>query len=153
MTGDQADSVRPVGIWGSRTVLRLTKWLMLLIKALEDIACSASNLPEGCGYLAKLKILYKRYLGPILTQLAYAVILLRLRPPQRWCYTPKSRRLTSHSEVSRFELDQALPYPMWRNLNENVIRQLESTSIDEICCRVHTANVESPEALQFNFVS
>ena len=56
-------------------------------------------------------------------------------------------------EAARSDLRQAVLRPLWQELNDTAIRRLESISIDDICRRARAANVEPPEAPQFDFMS
>lgn len=143
---------------------------MLAIEAVVDIAYNSSDQPVQSGDLAKRQDISKRYLEPILQQLVHAGILSGVRGPRGGYRLSRSRRRISLGEITRViskmegttdlldevarsDLGQAVLRPLWKDLNDTAIGRLESITIYEICRRARVANVEPPEAPQFDFMS
>src|SRR6202161_3373135 len=135
-------------------MLRLSKKLMFAIEAVLDIAYNAGDLPVQSGKITRRQGIPRRYLEQVLQQLVRAGVLAGVRGPRGGYRLARERRRITLGEIVRVvrELDgaddpleenvgamlgQRVVRPVWKELNDEVMRRLGAITIQDLCLRAH----------------
>jgi Rrf2 family iron-sulfur cluster assembly transcriptional regulator len=149
-------------------MLRLSKKLLFAIEAVLDIAYNAGALPVQSSEITKRQGIPRRYLEPVLQQLVRAGVLSGVRGPRGGYRLARERRRISVGEIVRVvrsletgddpvegeagaELGRKVVRPLWLELQEEVMRRLDETTIEELCLRAHKAGVAGEYAARFDY--
>ena len=149
-------------------MLRLSKKLLFAIEAVLDIAYTAGALPVQSSEITKRQGIPRRYLEPVLQQLVRAGVLSGVRGPRGGYRLARERRRITVGEIVRVvrsletgedaiegeggaELGRKVVRPLWLELQEDVMRRLDETTIEELCLRAHKAGVAGEYAARFDY--
>jgi Rrf2 family protein len=149
-------------------MLRLSKKLHFAIEAVLDIAYNAGALPVQSSEITKRQGIPRRYLEPVLQQLVRAGVLSGVRGPRGGYRLARERRRITVGEIVRVvrsletgedaiegdggaELGRKVVRPLWLELQEDVMRRLDDTTIEELCLRAHKAGVAGEYAARFDY--
>ncbi|SNB62504.1 transcriptional regulator, BadM/Rrf2 family [Arboricoccus pini] len=130
-------------------MLRLTKKLALAVEAVVDIGCHGGNEPVQSQDIAMRLGLPKRYLEQVMQQLVRAGILKGVRGPRGGYRLAREQRRISIGDVFRVirkneieeetslgsesELGSRVMAPFWMQLEEDFVRRLDDTTVEELC--------------------
>ena len=149
-------------------MIRLTKKLLFAIEAVLDIAYNAGALPVQSSEITKRQGIPRRYLEPALQQLVRAGVLTGVRGPRGGYRLARERRRITVGEIVRVvrsletaddpaegeggaELGRKVVRPLWVELQEEAMRRLDETTIEELCLRAHKAGVAGEYAARFDY--
>jgi len=149
-------------------MLRLSKKLLFAIEAVLDIAYNAGALPVQSSEITKRQGIPRRYLEPVLQQLVRAGVLSGVRGPRGGYRLARERRRITVGEIVRVvrsletgedaiegeggaDLGRKVVRPLWLELQEDVMRRLDETTIEELCLRAHKAGVAGEYAARFDY--
>ncbi|HYE50564.1 MAG TPA: Rrf2 family transcriptional regulator [Azospirillaceae bacterium] len=149
-------------------MLRISKKLMFAIEVVLDIAYNAGSEPVQSGEITARQGIPKRYLEQVLQALVRAGILSGVRGPRGGYRLARERRRISVGEIVRVvrALEQAtdpveepigstlgrkVVRPLWTELQEDCMRRLEETTIEDLCLRAHQAGIDSEATHKIDF--
>ncbi len=149
-------------------MLRLSKKLLFAIEAVLDIAYNAGALPVQSGEITKRQGIPRRYLEQVLQHLVRAGILVGVRGPRGGYRLARERRRITVGEIVRVvrSLEQArrpdrgrrrrrtgrrVVRPLWLELQEAAMKQLDATTIEELCTRAHKAGIAGEYAARYDY--
>ena len=149
--------------------MRLSKKLLFAIEAVLDIAYHSADEPVQSKDIAERQGIPRRYLEPALQALVHANILRGVRGPRGGYRLARERRKITVGDIVRVvqdkdgrsdpleepagsELGLAVLRPLWQELEEETMRRLDDTTVEDLCRRARQAGVESRAQSQFNFM-
>jgi Rrf2 family protein len=149
-------------------MLRISKKLMFAIETVLDIAYNAGSAPVQSAEITQRQGIPKRYLEQVLQALVRAGVLAGVRGPKGGYRLAKERRRISVAEIVRVvraleqgtdpieeevgaDLGRLVVRPLWGELHDAVMAQLEQTSIEDLCVRAHQAGIPSEAASKLDF--
>ncbi len=149
-------------------MLRLTKKLLFAIEAVLDIAYNAGNLPVQSSEITRRQGIPRRYLEQVLQQLVRAGVLQGVRGPRGGYRLARERRRITVGEIVRVvrsletgedpiegdggaELGHKVVRPLWLELQEELMRRLDETTIEDLCLRAHKAGIAGEFAARFDY--
>ena len=149
-------------------MLKLTKKLLFAIEAVLDIAYNAGNLPVQSSEITRRQGIPRRYLEQVLQQLVRAGVLQGVRGPRGGYRLARERRRISVGEIVRVvrsletgedpiegdggaELGHKVVRPLWQELQEELMRRLDETTIEDLCLRAHKAGIAGEFAARFDY--
>jgi Rrf2 family protein len=149
-------------------VLRLTKKLLFAIEAVLDIAYNGGTQPVQSGEITGRQGIPRRYLEQVLQQLVRAGILEGVRGPKGGYRLARERRRITVAEIVRVvraldgvedpleddggaELGRQVVRPLWTDLQEELMKRLETVTIEELCVRAHKAGVPGQYGARLDF--
>jgi len=149
-------------------MVRLTKKLLFAIEAVLDIAYNAGDLPVQSGEITHRQGIPRRYLEQVLQQLVRAGVLAGVRGPRGGYRLARERRRITLGEIVRVvrELDgagdpleetggaalsQRVVRPVWKELNDEVMRRLDAITIEDLCLRAHKDGVPGEYGAKIDF--
>src|ERR1700733_8503053 len=149
-------------------MLRLSKKLLFAIEAVLDIAYNAGNLPVQSGEITKRQGIPRRYLEQVLQQLVRAGVLSGVRGPRGGYRLARERRRITMGEIVRVvrsldggedpleedagaELGRKVVRPVWAELQEKVMAELDQITIEDLCLRAHKVGVAGDTAARLDF--
>jgi Rrf2 family protein len=149
-------------------MLRLTKKLLFAVEAVLDIAYNGGTQPVQSGEITGRQGIPRRYLEQVLQQLVRAGILEGVRGPKGGYRLARERRRISLGEIVRVvqsldgagdplgdeggaELGRRVVRPLWQDLQEELMKRLDTVTIEELCVRAHKAGVAGEYAGRLDF--
>jgi Rrf2 family protein len=149
-------------------MLRLSKKLLFAIEAVLDIAYNAGTKPVQSSEITRRQGIPRRYLEQVLQQLVRAGVLSGVRGPRGGYRLARERRRVTVGEIVRVvrsletaedpidteagsELGHKVVRPLWLELQDDVMRRLESTTIEDLCTRAHKVGVAGEYAARFDY--
>ena len=149
-------------------MLKLSKKLLFAIEAVLDIAYNAGNLPVQSGEITRRQGIPRRYLEQVLQQLVRAGVLAGVRGPRGGYRLARERRRISLGEIVRVvrsldssddlldkeagaELGRRVVRPVWVELQNKVMEQLDGITIEDLCLKAHRAGVPGEYAARLDF--
>ncbi len=149
-------------------MVRLTKKLLFAIEAVLDIVYNAGDLPVQSGEITRRQGIPRRYLEQVLQQLVRAGVLAGVRGPRGGYRLARERRRISLGEIVRVvrELDgagdpleenigavlgQRVVRPVWKELNDEVMKRLDALTIEDLCLRAHKDGVPGEYGAKIDF--
>ena len=149
-------------------MLRLTKKMLFGIEAVLDIAYNAGNAPVQSGEITSRQGIPRRYLEQVLQQLVRAGILEGVRGPRGGYRLARERRRITVGEIARVvgsveqgedplegetgsELGRRVVRPLWAELQQELMRRLDTVTIEELCTRAHRAGIAGEYAARLDF--
>jgi Rrf2 family protein len=149
-------------------MLRLTKKLLFAIEAVLDIAYNGGALPVQSAEITGRQGIPRRYLEQVLQQLVRAGILEGVRGPKGGYRLARERRRITVGEIVRVlhalegsddpleddtgaELGRHVVRPLWSDLQEELMKRLDTITIEELCTRAHNAGVAGEYASRLDF--
>ncbi|HYD32012.1 MAG TPA: Rrf2 family transcriptional regulator [Azospirillaceae bacterium] len=149
-------------------MLRISKKLMFAIEAVLDIAYNAGSEPVQSGEITRRQGIPKRYLEQVLQQLVREGILAGVRGPRGGYRLARERRRITIGEIVRVVrametaadpiedpagsiLGHKVVRPMWMDLQEECMKRLDQTTIEDLCLKARQAGVESETENRIDF--
>jgi Rrf2 family iron-sulfur cluster assembly transcriptional regulator len=149
-------------------MLRLSKKLLFAIEAVLDIAYNAGTLPVQSGEITRRQGIPRRYLEQVLQQLVRAGVLSGVRGPRGGYRLARERRRITMGEIVRVvrsldggedpleedsgaELGRKVVRPVWTELQEKVMAELDQITIEDLCARAHQAGIAGDSAVRLDF--
>jgi Rrf2 family protein len=149
-------------------MLRLTKKLLFAIEAVLDIAYNGGALPVQSAEITGRQGIPRRYLEQVLQQLVRAGILEGVRGPKGGYRLARERRRVTVGEIVRVvralegsedpleedtgaELGRRVVRPLWSDLQEELMKRLDTITIDDLCMRAHQAGIAGEYASRLDF--
>src|SRR5580692_1204394 len=139
-------------------MLRLSKKLMFAIEAVLDIAYNSGAQPVQSREINSRQGIPRRYLEQVLQQLVRAGILDGVRGPKGGYRLARERRRITLGEIVRVvraldggedpleedggaALGRQVVRPLWSELQEELMKQLDTITIEELCTRAHKVGI------------
>lgn len=162
---------RPENPWeslGVAVMLRISKKLMFAIEAVLDIAYNAGTEPVQSGEITRRQGIPKRYLEQVLQQLVREGVLAGVRGPRGGYRLARERRRITLGEIVKVVrsmetatdpieepagsiLGHKVVRPLWGELQEETMKQLDTITIEDLCMRARSAGVESETEDRIDF--
>ncbi|WP_417795347.1 RrF2 family transcriptional regulator [Terasakiella pusilla] len=149
-------------------MLRLSKKMLFAIEAVLDIAYHSGGQPVQSREITRRQGIPRRYLEQGLQQLVREGILVGVRGPRGGYRLARERRRISVGEIVRIvrkmetaedplndpagsELGHKVVRPVWAEMQEKLMLELDEVSIDDLCTRANQAGLisEGRENLDF----
>ena len=148
-------------------MVRLTKKLLFAIEAVLDIAYNAGSQPVQSGEITRRQGIPRRYLEQVLQQFVRSGILLGTRGPRGGYRLARERRRITLGEIVRVvraldgsgdplaeggaELGKRVVRPVWQDLNAEVMRRLDTVTIEDLCLRAHKDGIPGEYGARLDF--
>ncbi len=149
-------------------MLRLTKKLLFAIEAVLDIAYNGGTSPVQSGEITGRQGIPRRYLEQVLQQLVRANILEGVRGPKGGYRLARERRRITLGEIVRVlhaldgsddlleegagaELGRRVVRPLWAEMQEELMKRLDTVTVEDLCNRAHNAGVTGEYAARLDF--
>ena len=149
-------------------MFKLSRKVLFAIEAVVDIAYHSGGQPVQSKEITRRQGIPRRYLEQVLQHLVRAEILVGVRGPRGGYNLARERRRVSAGEIIRVvralettsdplitddssELAGAVIYPLWGELQDEVMQRLDQISVDDLCNRAHAQGVESEGRQYLNF--
>jgi Rrf2 family protein len=144
-------------------MVRLTKKLLFAIEAVLDIAYNGGPMPVRSAEITERQRIPRRYLEPVLQELVRNGILLGIRGPAGGYRLGRERRRISLGDIVRTvqglesiedpisdpsgsALGHQVVRPLWIDLRDEVMRRLDSLSLEDLCSRAYGAGISGRAA-------
>lgn len=141
-------------------MIETPKKLLLAIEAVLDIAYNAGGNPVQSNEITERQGISRRYLEPVLQQLVRAGILKGVRGPRGGYRLARERRRISVGDIARVvrsvetaeksedaqsgsDLGQKVVQPLWDELQDEMMKHLNDTTIDDLCDKARSEGIES----------
>ena len=142
--------------------------MLFAIEAVLDIAYHAGGEPVQSREITRRQGIPRRYLEQTLQQLVRSGVLTGVRGPRGGYRLARERRRISVGEIVRVvraleaaeeiedespgsELGKEVIRPMWLDLQEDIMKRLDSISIDELCMKAYQGGIASEVAEKRDF--
>ncbi len=149
-------------------MLRLSKKMLFAIEAVLDIAYHAGSEPVQSREITRRQEIPRRYLEQALQQLVRQGVLIGVRGPRGGYRLARERRRISIGDIVRVvrnmetsddpiqdaegsELGIKVVRPMWIELQDSVMKELDNISIDDMCDNASQAGVASEGRTNLDF--
>jgi Rrf2 family transcriptional regulator, iron-sulfur cluster assembly transcription factor len=140
---------------------RLSKKTMFALEAVLDVAFHVGEHPVRSGDITERQRIPKRYLEQVLQHLVRAGILSGKRGPRGGYRLGRDRTLITLGEVVRVvrnleaetepsdpsvgsPLAHEVVWPVWEELREGMMAQLDGISIDDLCRQARNKGLDVP---------
>ena len=150
-------------------MFRPSRKLLFAIEAVLDIAYNAGTEPVQSSEITRRQGIPRRYLEQALQQLVREGILAGVRGPRGGYRLAHERRRTTLGAVVRAvmaletqgerdeeetgsPLGQRIVWPMFRDIHERVMRELDEVTLDDLCRRAHDDGIQRESASPIDFV-
>ena len=136
-------------------MLRLPKKTLYALEAVVDIAYNGRPEPVQSKEITARQGIPQRYLEPVMQQLVRAGVLRGVRGPRGGYRLARERRRISVGEIVRIvgdmnggegvdedggsALGRLVVRPLWRELRDELMRQLDAVTIEDLCKRAEGA--------------
>lgn len=147
-------------------MLRPSKKLALALEAVVDIAYHGAVEPVQSQDIGRRLHLPRRYLEQVMQQLVRAGVLRGVRGPRGgYRLAREKRRITvgeivrvvrgdsgeEPAETSESALGQRVMLPFWDQTENDIMRRLDATTIDDLCKKADKLNIlgEQRETVDF----
>ncbi len=149
-------------------MLRLSKKMLFALEAVVDIAYNAGSDPVQSKEITRRQGIPQRYLEQVMQRLVRAGILKGVRGPRGGYRLARERRRITVGEIARIVYDlaeteagpgypsasplaQQVVQPMWRELQDGLMDQLDAITIEDLCRRAHDRGVETESRTRLDF--
>jgi Rrf2 family protein len=149
-------------------MIRLSKKMLFAIEAVLDIAYNATAAPVQSSEITRRQGIPRRYLEQVLQQLVRAGILSGTRGPRGGYRLARERRRISLGEIVRVirqletaedpiedpagaELGHKVVRPLWLELQEGLMTQLDGITIEDLCLRAYRAGIAGEFGARIDF--
>lgn len=148
-------------------MLRLSKRLLFAIGAVVDIAYHGASRPVQSGEISERQGIPRRYLEQVLQHLVKRGVLTGQRGPRGGYRLARERRRITLGEIVRVmrQIDVVpdplegggspigvkVIRPLWRDLQDRMLRELDAITIEDLCLRAHEAGVPNEAAQRLDF--
>ena len=143
-------------------MFRLSRKTLFAIEAVLDIAYHASPAPVQSREITRRQGIPRRYLEQVLQNLVRAGVLTGVRGPRGGYRLARERRRITLADIVRVlvemearddpsEAEDGSPLgidivrPLWREIADEYMKQLQEITIQDLCDRAREAGVESEE--------
>lgn len=150
-------------------MIRLPRKLLYAVEAVLDIAYNAGSQPVQSKDITARQGIPRRYLEQVLQQLVRARILNGVRGPRGGYLLARERRRISLGDITRVisaierngngqagepgsELGAKVVWPLWDDLQEDILERLDRITIEDLCLRANAAGIESEAARRLDFI-
>ncbi|MBW7852338.1 MAG: Rrf2 family transcriptional regulator [Rhodospirillales bacterium] len=150
-------------------MLRPSKKMLFAIEAVLDIAYHAGGEPVQSREITRRQGIPRRYLEQTLQQLVRSGILTGVRGPRGGYRLARERRRISVGEIVRVvraletaedpfqdvpasELGKKVIRPMWAEMQEEIMRNLDAITIDDLCMRAYRSDIPSEAQRKLDFI-
>jgi len=144
-------------------MIRLSKKLLFAIEAVLDIAYNAGGKPVQAAEITHRQGIPRRYLEQVLQALVRDGILVGQRGPRGGYRLGRDRSRITLGEVVRVvrkleaetepndpsvgsPLAHEVVWPMWEQLREEMMTQLDTITIEDLCQRARAKGLDRPPA-------
>lgn len=149
-------------------MMRISKKLLFAIDAVIDIAHHGMVGPVQSGDIAERQGIPRRYLEQVLQHLVRSGILSGRRGPRGGYRLARERRRITVGEIVRrvaeiegvadplddapeSEIARAVVRPLWTDLQQRFMSELEQVTIEDLCRRAQAAGIDSQSADRLDF--
>ena len=149
-------------------MLRLSKKMMFAIEAVLDIAYHAGAEPVQSREITRRQGIPHRYLEHALQHLVRQEILIGVRGPRGGYKLARERRRITVGDIVRVvremeadnnlieetqgsELGYQVVQPLWRELQDGLMKRLDSLTVDELCTRANQSGIVSEGRRNLDF--
>jgi len=149
-------------------MLRLSKKMLFAIEAVLDIAYHSGGQPVQSREITRRQGIPRRYLEQGLQQLVREDILIGVRGPRGGYRLARERRRITVGEIVRIvrkmetaddplndpagsELGHKVVRPVWMEMQETLMQQLDEVTIDDLCTRANQAGLVSEGRQNLDF--
>ena len=149
-------------------MLRLSRKTLLALEAVIDIAFNARPEPVQAKEITARQGVPQRYLEQVMQQLVRAGILKGVRGPRGGYRLARERRRITLGEIIRVirdleasedpiadpagaELGHKVVRPLWQELQDSVMQQLEGITIEDLCLRAFRAGIAGEFGARMDF--
>jgi len=149
-------------------MFRLSRKTLFAIEAVLDIAYNAGALPVQSREITRRQGIPRRYLEQVLQNLVRAGVLNGVRGPRGGYRLARERRRITVGDVVRVILDMenradpaekpdtsslgvAVVGPMWENVSQQCMDQLDRITIQDLCNQAREAGIESEGAKRLDY--
>lgn len=149
-------------------MLRITKKMLFAIEAVLDIAYHAGSEPVQSREITRRQGIPQRYLEQALQHLVRDNILVGVRGPKGGYRLARERRRIVVGDIVRSvrkmetaedplqndrgsDLGQKVVRPLWNVIQDDVMKRLDETTIDELCKSAIDAGIESEGRANLDF--
>ena len=150
-------------------MLRITKKMLFAIEAVLDIAYHAGAEPVQSREITRRQGIPQRYLEQALQHLVRDDILVGVRGPRGGYRLARERRRITVGDIVRSvrkmetaedplqteqgsDLGQKVVRPLWNDVQEDVMKRLDATSIDDLCQNANKVGIESEGRQNLDFI-
>jgi Rrf2 family protein len=139
-------------------MIRLNKKLLFAIEAVLDIAYNGGVAPVRSAEITSRQGIPRRYLEPVLQELVRHNVLIGIRGPSGGYRLARERRRVSIGDIVRTvreletvedpieapggsALGEQVLRPLWRELQDETMRRLDTLTLEDLCTRAHHAGI------------
>ena len=147
---------------------RITKKMLYAIEAVLDIAYHAGAEPVQSREITSRQEIPQRYLEQALQHLVRDNILVGVRGPRGGYRLARERRRITVGDIVRSvrkmetaedplitnqgsDLGDKVVRPLWTGIQDEIMKQLDATNIDELCKSAIAAGIESEGRKNLDF--
>ncbi len=147
---------------------RITKKMQYAIEAVLDIAYHAGSEPVQSREITRRQEIPQRYLEQALQHLVRDNILVGVRGPRGGYRLARERRRITVGDIVRSvrkmetaedplltnqgsDLGDKVVRPLWTGIQDEIMKQLDGTNIDELCKSANAAGIESEGRKNLDF--
>mgnify|MGYP006416644123 CR=1 FL=1 len=149
-------------------MFRLSRKTLFAIEAVLDIAYHAGPAPVQSREITRRQDIPRRYLERVLQNLVRAGVLTGVRGPRGGYRLARERRRITLADIVRviFEMEARddpadaadgsplgteVVRPLWREMADDCMEQLQKITIQDLCNRARDAGVESEEPERLDY--
>jgi Rrf2 family iron-sulfur cluster assembly transcriptional regulator len=149
-------------------MLRLSKKMLYAIEAVLDIAYNAGSEPVQSRDITVRQGIPKRYLEQALQLLVREDLLIGVRGPRGGYRLARERRRISVGDIVRVvrtieakdaldddttgsDLGHKVVRPLWHEFSTELLKRLDTVSVDDLCSRADRAGIESEGRLKLDY--
>ena len=149
-------------------MLRFSKKMLFAIEAVLDIAYHAGTEPVQSREITRRQGIPRRYLEQALQQLVREDVLIGIRGPKGGYRLARERRRITVGDIvaavrktettddpledaQGSDLGLKVVRPLWQDLQDNLMAQLQDVTIDQLCKNASDAKIESESRKNLDF--
>jgi Rrf2 family protein len=144
-------------------MVRFSKKMIYALEAVVDIAYHAGIDPVQSRDITRRQGIPQRYLEQVMQRLVHTGILKGVRGPRGGYHLARERRRVSVADIAKvvYEIEsgddimengkasalaEKVVRPIWRNLREELMSQLENVTIEDLCRQAMEQGVRSDKS-------
>lgn len=150
-------------------MIKLTRKMLYALEAVVDIAYNTTADPAQAREITKRQGIPQRYLEQVMQKLVRAGVLKGVRGPRGGYRLARERRRITVGEILRVvygtektsramagmeagsELAEKVIRPLWTDVREGFMREMDNITIEDLCRRAHAKGVDSRTAERVQF--
>ena len=149
-------------------MFKLSRKVLFAIEAVVDIAYHSGGQPVQSKEITRRQGIPRRYLEHALQHLVRQVILIGVRGPRGGYKLARERRRITVGDIVRVvremeadnnlieetqgsELGYQVVQPLWRELQDGLMKRLDSLTVDELCTRANQSGIVSEGRRNLDF--